>query len=161
MDWTNEAEVKRTQVILEQYKICITDLGSIGTRYEAAHKLYFSLLGATVAVLTLTEQGKVLPSLEREVLWITVAFGVALCLLWLSATNYYSALFRAKFRVIRELETDLPVAPYTKQTEYLSGSEPASTEPGMRVRALIKFERLIPIVFIFLLIGLAVFGGAR
>jgi len=121
MDWTNEAEVKRTQVSLEQYKVCITDLGSIGSRYEAAHKLYFSLLGATVAVLTLT----------------------------------------AKFRVIRELETELPAAPYTRQTEYLSSSEPASAEPRMRVRALITLERLIPIVFIFLLIGLAVFGGAR
>lgn len=165
-----------TQVVLEQYKAYIGDLGHFGARYTAAHALYFSLLGATVAVLGLTESGKLLGApLSGHVVWIVAAFGVGLCVLWLSAANYYRASFGAKFRVLRELEEKLPVKPYTLETKYLriavepfEESEPGEKDrkgipawierqiKGPRPRILTTVDRLIPVVFILLILALAV-----
>jgi hypothetical protein len=167
---------KDTQVVLEQYKAYIADLGNFGTRYSRAHSLYFSLLGATVAVLGLTDSGRLLGGpLSGHVVWIVAAFGVGLCVLWLSTANYYRASFGAKFRVLRELESKLPVKPYTQETRYLglSVDVPAEADDadktlvtgprgwierqikGPRPRILTSIERLIPVVFILLILALA------
>ena len=53
MDTTSEGDAKRTEMVLEQYKAYIGDVGSIGARYSGVHKLYFTLLGATSETLKL------------------------------------------------------------------------------------------------------------
>lgn len=162
MNWADPKDVARVQVVLEQYKEYVADLGNIGQRYDGAHKLYFSLLGATVAVLGLTETGKVLQPLGKQALWIVCAFGIGLCILWLAVAQYYSILFGTKFRVIREIEAELPVQPFTLESTYLSTPIPAGErEWRRRMRALIRIERLIPLIFICLLIALSVAVSGR
>ena len=162
------------QVILEQYKAYIGDLGQFGARYAALHTLYFSLLGATIAVLGLTGTGKLLGPLNEYVIWIVAVFGICLCVLWVISTNYYRTAFSVKFEVLRELEEKLPVKPYTQETIYL-GIHPkkrAIEDPdktavaglkgwidwikGHRPHILTTIERLIPVVFIGLIVALAV-----
>lgn len=163
-----------TEVILEQYKAYIGDLGQFGARYAALHTLYFSLLGATIAVLGLTGSGKLLGPLNEVVIWIVAVFGICLCALWVVSTNYYRTAFSVKFQVLRELEEKLPVKPYTQETIYL-GIRPKKRgveDPGKTVVAgprgwierikghgphiLTTIERLIPVVFIGLIVALAV-----
>jgi hypothetical protein len=151
---------KDTQAALEQYKAYIVDLGNFGTRYSRAHSLYFSLLGATIAVLGLTDSGKLLGGpLRGHVVWIVAAFGIGLCLLWLATANYYSAAFAAKFKVLRELEKSLPVQPYTMETRLLGLRVDQEEPPAGKRRALISIEQLIPVVFILLIVALAVLAG--
>lgn len=150
---------KDTQAALEQYKAYIVDLGNFGTRYSRAHALYFSLLGATLAVLGLTDNGKLLGGpLRGHVVWIVAAFGIGLCLLWLATANYFRAAFAAKFKVLRELEKSLPVQPYTMETRFLGLPVEAEAPEGKR-RVLISIEQLIPVVFILLIVALAVLAG--
>jgi hypothetical protein len=171
VDWKSDADVKRTQVVLEQYKAYIGDLGNIGTRYAAVHALYFTLLGAIVAVLGLTESGKALGPLRPHAVWIVALFGVGLCLLWIATVRYYRALFAAKFQVLRELEAELPVKPYISETRLLGlksgAAEPAAPRSKLRAvlerfiaavcqpRILTVIERLIPFAFIGLIVALA------
>lgn len=168
INWNSEAETREAMAVLDQYKAYVTDLGSIGTRYAAVHTLYFTLLGATVAVLGLTESGKLLGGPMRiHVVWIVAAFGVGLCLLWISTVNYYRKLFSAKFKVLRELETRLPARPYFEEAKYLGlpvDSEAAEKQATQEVAAafspsmLIAIERGIPYVFVVLLLALAFFA---
>lgn len=176
MDWKSDADVKRTQVVLEQYKAYIGDLGNIGTRYAAVHALYFSLLGAIIAVLGLTESGKALGPLRPHVVWIVAFFGVGLCLLWIATVRYYRALFAAKFQVLRELEAELPVKPYISETRLLGieiASQPAAPRSKIlafvgrflaavsRPRILTVIERLIPFAFIGLIVALAAYADKQ
>ena len=164
-----DAEV---QAILEQYKAYIGDLGNFGARYSAVHRLYFYLLGATVAVLGLTGSGQPLGPLRGYVLFVVAVFGVGLCVLWLITTNYYRVSFAAKFKVLRQLEEQLPAKPYTLETDYLAltpdkAGAPAE-EPGPRIlewirrwvkgprpKILTAIEQFIPVVFAVLIIALA------
>jgi hypothetical protein len=170
-----ERTVNDTEVILEQYKAYIGDLGNFGARYAALHTLYFSLLGATIAVLGLTENGKLLGGpLSGHVVWIVAAFGVGLCLLWLISARYYRAAFAAKFQVLRELEARLPAKPYTSETAHLriavkapaGGADPDGTIAappagwierirGHGPKILTAIEQFIPVVFILLILALA------
>jgi len=128
VNWNSDTDARKTQVILEQYKAYIGDLGNIGTRYSAVHTLYFTLLGAIVAVLGLAESGKALGPLRPHAVWIVALFGVGLCILWIATVRYYRALFAAKFEVLRELEADLPVKPYTVETGLLGSYRSPSSD---------------------------------
>lgn len=151
---------KDTQAVLEQYKAYIGDLGNFGARYSRAHSLYFSLLGATIAVLGLTDSGRLLGGpLRGHVVWIVAAFGVGLCLLWLATADYFRAAFAAKFKVLRELEKSLPVQPYTLETRFLGLPVGEEDPPAGKRRVLISIEQLIPVVFILLIVALAVLAG--
>jgi hypothetical protein len=161
VDWNSDADVKKAQVVLEQYKAYIGDLGNIGTRYAAVHALYFTLLGAIVAVLGLTESGKALGPLRAHAVWIVAAFGVGLCLLWIATVSYYRALFAAKFQVLRELEAELPVTPYISETRLLGLKTDASQPAAPRSRILTVIERFIPFAFIGLIVALAVYADKQ
>jgi hypothetical protein len=159
------------EIILEQYKAYIADLGNFGARYASLHTLYFSLLGATIAVLGLTENGKLLGGpLSGPAVWIVALFGIGLCALWFFTANYYRAAFGAKFKVLRDLEEKLPGKPYTLETGYLgihvAPADPSKTvvaKPrswferimGHRPKILTAIEQLIPIAFLLLILALA------
>lgn len=162
MNWSRPKDVARIQITLEVYKAYVADLSKIGERYEGTQKLYFSLLAATVGVLGLTDAGKVLQPLGVQAIWIVAIFGMGICILWLSSAQYYSTLFAAKFHVVRELERHLPVQPYTAQTVFLSEpTSPVENELRKRVRALIRVERFIPVVFILTFLAAAIVTTAR
>ena len=160
----------RDAIILEQYKAYISDLGNFGARYAALHTLYFSLLGATIAVLGLTGTGKLLGPLNGVVIWIVALFGLCLCGLWFFTANYYRAAFGAKFKVLRELEATLGVDPYTREAQFLGihVENPKKPDPvvkprgwfeeimGHRPKVLTAIEQLIPVAFLILIVALAV-----
>ena len=81
-------------------------------------------------------------------------FGMLLCLAWLANIRSYRQLNGAKFKVLLDLEKQLPYAFYTKEWEALRQEE----EP-MYYRALTKVERFVPGLFsgIYLcLVGLGI-----
>lgn len=158
-----------TEVVLEQYKAYIGDLGNFGARYAALHRLYLSLLGATIAVLGLTGNGKLLGPLNGVVIWIVALFGIGLCALWFFTANYYRAAFGAKFAVLRELEASLAVDPYAREAQFLGihVENPKKPDPaakprtwierimGHRPKILTAIEQLIPVAFLILILALA------
>jgi hypothetical protein len=90
--------------ILEQYKAYLEDLGNIGTRYTTSNAFYMSVITALLGILALTKKGASYAEL-RTVLGLTVpAFAIMLCWVWNRTVDFYKALFKVKFDMLRELE---------------------------------------------------------
>ena len=68
-----------------------------------------------------------------------VAFlGITLCVIWWFHVHSFSTLYKAKFDVLREMETGLPFPCYGKETKFLGIATP---KPKFRV--LNQLERYV------------------
>ena len=92
---------------LEQYKAYLTDLGNIGSRYGTTNAFYLSVITALLGVLALSGKDRGFAQLDVSLVFIVCGFGVLLCLIWFATIWYFSTLFRAKFAVLRQLESRL------------------------------------------------------
>ena len=60
------------QLLLEQYKAYLTDLGNVGTRYATANGFYVSIVSALLAILALAKKGEALARID-VLLYIVVS----------------------------------------------------------------------------------------
>ena len=80
--------------------------------------------------------------------------GILVCVTWLALIRSYKTLNSAKFKVIHEIEQNLPEAPYTKEWEKMGKGE-GDYLP------LTHIEQIIPGIFIALYLFLGVASCAR
>lgn len=70
------------------------------------------------------------------------AIGIAICILWICTINSYKKLNSVKYEIINEIESKLPLAPFTSEWDRLNNKYDY-------VR-LTKIEKFIPWMFIIL-----------
>src|SRR5258706_12632240 len=97
-----DSESSRDQMIIEQYKAFIGDVGNIGQRYATSNGFYATLVAGLVALLGLTEPGKALGKFAWVVQLSICFFALVLCWIWWETVHYFRQLFRAKFTVLRD-----------------------------------------------------------
>ena len=86
--------VPREQLVLEQYKAYLADVGNIGTRYATANGFYVTIISGLLAVLTLSKKGEVLERADVLLYVVVPIFACLLCLVWRESILFYSALFK-------------------------------------------------------------------
>jgi len=139
---------------LEQYKAYLADLGNIGTRYATVQGFYVSVISGLMGLLALTESQKLLSRLPIPTLLVVCLFSIVLCVVWSLTIGFYQELFSAKFAVLREIETYLPLDCFKTEYDLLTRkNDPA--KPKDRP-ALLKVERLVPLVLILFFAALFV-----
>ncbi len=104
---------------MKHYKLYLGDLQKIGDRHEHTRKYYLSLITALFTVLSLGGSGVVF-SLKDGFIWPVALFGAALCELWAQHMSSYSALFHAKFALLKKMEEKFPCQPFTDEGKLLS-----------------------------------------
>jgi hypothetical protein len=133
-----------TSDYMEQYKAYLGDLGNIGSRYSTMNGFYMSVISALLAVLALTESGKVFGGVQKTTLWLVCGFACVLCVVWRETIKFYQTLFAAKFHVLRNLEQHLPVDCFKQEYDFIKGKS--------HLLAIEKFAPLLLLVF-FLILG--------
>lgn len=103
----------------DQYKAYLQDLGNIGTRYATANGFYLSVVTALLGILSLMKRGDGLADLQTVLRLAVPLFAIALCFVWRQTVVFYSALFRAKFEVLREMERSGGLFPAYEREEQL------------------------------------------
>lgn len=126
----------QSPLALEQYKAKLVDLGNLGTRQTAMTTYYVSIVSALLGVLALKE--KTLAQMDTSVLVIVCSAGAIICTLWFTSLTFFRGLFRAKIRVISEIEASLPFQTFDREYEIMRTA---------RVRSWVWIERFVPIVF--------------
>lgn len=112
----------RPAATVEQYKAYLQDLGNIGTRYATSNGFYLSVITALLGILSLTNRGQGLSDLQTILRLTVPAFAIELCFVWHQTVLFYRAIFDAKFRVLREIETDGHLFPaYNREKELFTG----------------------------------------
>lgn len=103
---------------LDIYKAYLADVGNIGSRHADTNKFYVSLLSAILVVMGLT--GKDGPFKDYALLQQAVAFlAISVSVLWFVNIATYARLYRAKFGVLRSMEEQLPVRPFSDELRAL------------------------------------------
>jgi hypothetical protein len=127
---------------LEQYKAKLTDLGNLGTRMTAMTTYYVSLVSALLGVLAFKE--KSIAQIDTMVLFIVCGAGLVICLLWFYSLTFFRSLFRAKLRVLTDMEISLPFQTFKREFDQMRQSG---------VTSWIWIERLVPVVFGLFFLG--------
>lgn len=130
-------------VVIEQYKAKIADLGNLGVRHTAASASYVSIVSALLAVLALKE--KALANVDAAIFEMVCGAGFGITILWWFALSFFRSLFRAKLKVLEQIEEVLPFQTFRTEFQLMRDSGSASW---------LWIERLVPILFGTCFVGL-------
>lgn len=121
-----------TRVVLEQYKLAVEMADRISRRRYQANRFFVSIVSA----LTVLNGSSLI-----DKAWHTAAVAgaiVSLCFLWRRLLITYRALNSAKFKVIHEMEKELPFAMFAQEQQYYK-------QPGYV--SLTATEQSVPLLF--------------
>lgn len=133
---TKDGDFGHTDVLLEQYKVYLADLGNIGTRFTSMTTYYVSVISALLALLALKE--KTLAEIDSNVLYLVCSAGFIISVLWAVNVSYFRNVFRAKLTVLSQMEKSLPFQAFSAEYDVLK---------QFRVKAWSRIERFVPFVF--------------
>ena len=110
--------------LVEQYRLYVEMAEATSRRRDQVNRFYPTLFSALAAILfvvpklNLPQSSGEFDSIWPWVLVLTGFMGVYLSLTWLITIWSLGRLINAKHRIIREMEGELPFAPYTQETNY-------------------------------------------
>lgn len=123
-------------IILEQYRITVEMADRISARREGANKIFLSANSIIFAFLATQD-------IFTFVHMMIAIFGLLLALVWSSIIKNYRSLNSAKYGVIHEIETKLPIQPYTDEWTKLKKGKDKSIYGKLSV-----VEQQLPMVFL-------------
>ena len=132
---TPEVPLASPQAI-EQYKAKLSDLGNLGARQTSMTTYYVTIVSALIGLLALKERS--LFEMEATALFMVCGAGLMICLLWFSSLNFFRSLFRAKLKVLEDIEEALPYQTFRKEFEAMRQS---------KFSRWLWIERFVPVVF--------------
>lgn len=117
--------------LLEQWKTFVETAERNTEKRSNANNLFIALNSALLAIVTFTGEYKSL---------IFSVIGIIICNLWIKSIQSYKQLSDVKYGIINEMETKLPLSPFTYEWELLNKR---NTYAGLT-----KIEMILPKVFI-------------
>lgn len=110
--------------LLEQYKLYVEMADRISARRVQINSFYISLLSGLLAVISVFGNKELFSKFQNTKLQYITLFlmgllGLILCWVWHSNIGSYKQLNSAKFKVISEIEKDMPFSPYEREWEIL------------------------------------------
>jgi hypothetical protein len=141
-------------VLLDQYKAYVADIGNIGVRYTAAQTFYFALVSALIGVLAFKDAGQPIAQYVNLKFTVVMCFIAAVCYVWRRTLLFYHSLFRAKFATLRDLEKLGLYNVYAAEGDYMM--EPPGGTRLTKFPSLIDSEVRIPLEVMCIAILLAI-----
>ena len=142
---------------LALFELYLATAEKVSERRAQANAWMLSVNSAIVALYGYLQANKMAVGAAQKAVWLWAipAAGIIVCLAWAALLTSYRKLNRAKFAVLTQIETDLPVALFTRERE---------TYRRDRRRSLSNIERLIPgcfaLLYIVMLVAVVVTRGS-
>lgn len=138
--------------LLEQYKIYVEMADRISARRNLANVFFLTLHSTFITAIGFSIEKVELVDPKGLVL-IPIAAILIFCFVWWWLIRSYRSLNTAKYKVIGDLEKELPKSPYWSMEwkELGEGKDPSKYVP------LTAIENWVPILFGFLYVCLAVY----
>ena len=125
--------------LLEQYKLYVEMADRISARRQTANSFFLSINTAIVALISYINFGS---KITTDFYWLVSLSGAVLCYMWYRLIRSYKDLNSAKFKVVHEMEQELPSAPYDIEWDKAGrGKDPKLYLPFTHI------EMIIPWVF--------------
>ncbi len=113
---------KYIEHLLDQYKNYVNAAEKISDRRQKTNEFFLALNTALVAILSFATT-KVIHTEINFILSVSSLAGLTICYLWFRIIASYKGLNDAKFKVIHQIETRLPLALYDTEWEMLERGE--------------------------------------
>ena len=104
---------KRMDMILEQYKLYLEMADRISSRRQSANSFFLSINTALVALTSYLTMG----SAGSNRYFLIAIAGMVLSYMWYRLVRSYKDLNTAKFKILHEMEAQLPLSPYDAEWE--------------------------------------------
>jgi len=125
---------------IEQYKSYLQDVGNIGVRHENSRRFYLSVVSALFVFLSMAGDKGPFQLVQGKVLTLVAAVGIILCVVWGVHMQAFGALYKAKFDVLRMIETKPGFFPiFDEEWKHLKANR--------RYRFLTLIDTVTPVVF--------------
>jgi hypothetical protein len=121
---TQGAQVNETeQALVEQYKLYVEMADRISARRADTNKFYISLLTALLVILSIVVEKNIFSNVQGFMFIAIAILGLALCFVWVVNIRSYSQLNTGKFKVIHDMEQQLPYPCYAREWDILGKGE--------------------------------------
>jgi hypothetical protein len=156
MDKQNYGE-KFQDHLLEQYKLYVDLSDRTSARRNQMNSFYTSLLSGLLALITLITNKDIIAfkntKFQAAAFLAVAALGMLLCIVWYLSIRSYKDLNSGKFKVIHELEQQLPFACFNKEWESLKKD---SKYKGYLTQTTV--EKAIPLLLAIPYVGLFMYS---
>ena len=119
------------------HKLYVEMADNVSHRRENSNKFFLTLTTAPVAVMLLASRIGAVSVPLTAIFLITGIVGVAISAIWYLNLTAYAKLNRAKFKVIHEIEEELPHPGFKDEWEYLESDG---------YRGLTSLEKSVPLI---------------
>lgn len=139
------------ELLIEQYKVYVEMADRVSERRVGVGKLYISLLSGLLIIIPLILEKNTPADIQKVVFTVIGFLGLALCVVWLLNIRSYKQLNSLKFRVIQEMEQQLPFSCYAREWEVLKEEKRFYTyERLSRIEQYIPFLVMIPYIILLI-----------
>lgn len=136
--------------LIEQYKIYVEMADRVSSRRVHVAQFYVSLLSGLLVLLTLMVSSDSFGNILNIVFVVVAVSGIALCSIWSINIRSYRQLNKGKFKVIHEIEKQLPFPCYTREWEILGEKKAGKYLRLTQVEQYVPFVLSVP--FLLLLV---------
>lgn len=134
------ANEKYQSHLVDQYKLYVEMADRVSARRQQANSYFLSINTAMLAFV-----GYITSKESSDFLWMVGAAGIALSILWWQIITSYRDLNSAKFKVVHEIEKQLPISAYDAEWRAMGqGKVPRLYRPVSHI------ERWVPWIFLLL-----------
>lgn len=151
--------VSKGHPLLEQYKLYVEMADNASERRARTNAYYVSVTAAILVLAARFQWLSPTDKLQAVGLILIAVLGMLVCFVWRVNVASFQQLSRAKFRVIHELERQLPYPCYAKEWELLGeGSDRRRYFELTRVEKALPLALTIPYL-VLLLIAVSFLAG--
>lgn len=128
--------------LVEQYKHYAEMADNVSARRSQANTFYITVLSGLLAVLAFAADK--IPGEAQFTAFLAVGLlGIVLCVVWYINLEAYRQLNSGKYKVIQEMEKELPFPSYTREWEIVNMVDGANLP---RYTRLTWVEKIVPIL---------------
>lgn len=136
-----EYKEKYQEHLLEQYKLYVQMMDNVSQRRSQTNAFYISVLSGLLVVLSIIIEKGAFSDVQHIVLFAVAILGMLLCYVWYINIQSYRQLNSGKFKIIHEMERELPFACFDKEWKILG--EGTDKNKYLQVTSM---ERNVPIL---------------
>lgn len=135
---------------LEQYKLFVETAEKVSSRRASANNFFIAAHTLLIGIITVFNPAE---SIHPIIVLALGVFGGILCYVWWIALNSYRQLNGGKYKVIQEMESELPFPTFKREWDILENG--VNRE---KYRQISKIEKFVPLMFLLPYIVITVYG---
>lgn len=127
------------EILLEEYKLYVEMADRVSSRRAQTNKFYISILSGILALLSIILENVFLSDIQAAAILAISLLGIGLNILWHINIRSYRQLNTGKFKVIHEMEQQLPFPCYDREWSLLGGGKDSK-----KYLQLTRVEKYVP-----------------